>query len=232
MTIKGVIVDIDGTLVDSNDYHAKAWVRAFQEFGYLVAPEQVRPLIGMGGDQIIPRLIKISERSDIAKAISKRRSEIFRRYYLPWVRKFPKSRELLLKLLNEGLKFTIGTSSEPEDARALLKTAQINDLVRELPPHPHHSKPAPDVIMSAINFLNLQPFQCIMLGDTPHDIKAASKAGVKTIAFRTGGWNDENLSGAIAIYDGPEDLLNHFNATILAQGRKVRAVFDAPFSLC
>ena len=75
--IQGVILDVDGTLVDSNDAHARAWVEAMAENGYTVAFEKVRPLIGMGGDKVLPETIGVDKNSELGKRISNRRKEIF-----------------------------------------------------------------------------------------------------------------------------------------------------------
>ena len=89
--IHGVIFDVDGTLVDSNDAHARAWVDAFAEHGITVAYDQVRRAIGMGGDKIMPRVSGIEEDSTQGKAIAERRVEILKTQFLPRLRAFPAS---------------------------------------------------------------------------------------------------------------------------------------------
>src|SRR5918992_1568993 len=97
-----VILDVDGTLVDSNDAHAAAWVDAFTEAGITVDRSRVRSAIGMGGDKLMPYVSGFSESSPTGKRISERRAEIFRAHYLPLLRPFPGVRELLLRFLRDG----------------------------------------------------------------------------------------------------------------------------------
>ena len=90
-----MILDVDGTLVDSNDAHARAWVDAFAEHGIAVAFERVRLAIGMGGDKLMPAVADIAEDSPQGKSISKRRGEIFKERFLPTLRAFPGVRDLV-----------------------------------------------------------------------------------------------------------------------------------------
>src|SRR5436309_13189247 len=96
--VRGVILDVDGTLVDSNDAHANAWVEAFGESGIHVPQEKVRRLIGMGGDKLLPRAVGIEEDSPLGGRISKRRGRIFQEKYLPSLHAFPGARELLSRM--------------------------------------------------------------------------------------------------------------------------------------
>lgn len=97
-----VILDVDGTLVDSNDAHAHAWVEAFAEAGITVDYDKVRRSIGMGGDKLMPAVAGIDESSGIGKRIAARRGEIFKTTYLPAVRPFPSTRELLEHFVADG----------------------------------------------------------------------------------------------------------------------------------
>src|SRR5436190_865668 len=130
---RAVILDVDGTLVDSNDAHAHAWVDAFAESGRMVPFAHIRSLIGMGGDKLV-------------------------------------------------------------DAAASRDEAP-------------HSKPDPDIVRAALARTGCAAQDVIMLGDTPYDIEAAHRTGLGTIALRCGGWSDQALRGAVAIYDDPADLL-------------------------
>lgn len=216
--IKGVIFDVDGTLVDSNDAHAHAWVQAMAEHGYTVAFERVRPLIGMGGDKVLPTLLGISKDSAEGKAISQRRQVIFKEQYLPHLKAFPHAYDLLKRMHEQGLKLLIATSAQPDELQGLLQVIDphASDLFASeiSAKEASKSKPDPDVVEAAVQRSGYGPDELIMIGDTPYDIEAATKAGVKTIAFRCGGWHDEDLAGAIAIYDGPADLLAHYEQSV------------------
>jgi len=220
--LQGVIFDIDGTLVDSNDAHAQSWVDTFAEAGYNVPFDVVRPLIGMGADKLLPKTVGVSHESDKGKKLLARRSEIFRGKYLPRLKPLPGSRALVLRVRDDGLKAIVATSAKDDELKGLLQAAAVNDLMEEraTASDAKRSKPDPDIVQAAVEESGIGKENLIMIGDTPYDVEAATRAGVRTIAFRSGGWNDDDLNGAIAIYDGPADLLAHYEASPL--GRKAQ----------
>ena len=215
--IRGVILDVDGTLVDSNDAHARAWVEALAEEGIRVEFERVRPLIGMGGDKLLPEISGIEEESPEGKRISERRGEVFKEKYLPSIKPCRGSRELLKRMKGDGLKLVVASSAKEDELDPLLEIAGASGLIEEKTSSDdaENSKPDPDIIQAALDGSGLSPEEAVMLGDTPYDIEAAKKAGVDTVALRCGGWKDEDLAGAIAIYDDPADLLAHYDRSPL-----------------
>ncbi|WP_089129757.1 HAD family hydrolase [Tolypothrix sp. NIES-4075] len=220
MTLQAVILDVDGTLVLSNDAHAKAWVEAFKDFGYEVSFDKVRPLIGMGGDQVVPKLVsELSDNEGEGKAIADRRKELIINKYAPNLPAANGSRQLLLKMKNEGLRLIIASSATSEELSLLLKAAQVDDLLEEATTSSdaESSKPAPDIVEAALKKLNMQPNEVVMLGDTPYDIQSASAAGVGVIAVRCGGFDDSQLERAIAIYNDPADILANYDNSPLSK---------------
>lgn len=213
--VRGVILDVDGTLVDSNDAHAHAWVDALAEHGINVEFERVRPLIGMGGDKLLPEVSGIEEETPEGKRISKRRSEIFKERYLPKLKAFPSAKELLQRMRDEGLKLVVASSAKEDELNPLLKIAGASGLVEEKTSSDdaENSKPDPDIVKAALESSGLAPGEVLMLGDTPYDIESASRARVRVVAVRCGGWKDADLSGAIAVYDGPADLLAQYESS-------------------
>jgi HAD superfamily hydrolase (TIGR01509 family) len=220
--LQGVIFDVDGTLVDSNDAHAQSWVDTFAEAGYNVPFDVVRPLIGMGGDKLLPKTIGIKSDSDEGKKLSKRRGEIFRETYLPRLRALPGSRALVERVRSNGLKPVVATSAKEEELKGLLKAAEVADLMEEkaTASDAKKSKPDPDIVEAAIERAEIPADQLVMIGDTPYDIEAATRARVRVIAFRSGGWKDADLRGAAEIYDGPADLVANYDTSLLGQGTK------------
>src|SRR5689334_23262546 len=101
--IHGVILDVDGTLIDSNDAQAHSWVEAMAAYGYHVAFDKMRPLIGMGGDKVLPETLQVSKDSEQGKAISQKRGEIFKERYLPHLQPFPGAKELIEHIRKQGL---------------------------------------------------------------------------------------------------------------------------------
>jgi HAD superfamily hydrolase (TIGR01549 family) len=215
--IRGVILDVDGTLVDSNDAHARAWVEALAEAGIRVPFERVRPLIGMGGDKLLPEVSGISEETEEGKRIGERRAEIFKERYLPELKAFPKTKELLRHMRARGLKLVVASSAKEDELKSLLKLAGADDLIEEKTSSDdaENSKPDPDIIKAALDAAKLSADEVVMIGDTPYDVESASRAGVRVIGVRSGGWKDGDLRGAIAIYDGPADLLENYESSPL-----------------
>ena len=213
-----ILLDIDGTLIDSNDAHARAWVGALAEHGYIVPFVSVRPLIGMGGDKMLPALVGLDPESGEAERIGASRSELFRRE-LPGLRPTPGARDLLDLLRNEGLELVVATSAQASEVQSILEQAGVADLIATSASSgdAERSKPDPDIIQAALHKAGRSGAHGIMIGDTPYDIQAAARARVGTIALRCGGgWSDEQLGAAIAIYDDPADLHRHFATSPLS----------------
>ena len=111
----------------------------------------------------------------------------------------------------------MATSAQKDEVQQLLEVAEAADLIQErkTSSDAKDSKPDPDIVEAAVQASGFDPSELVMLGDTPYDIEAASKSGVASIALRSGGWDDRDLDGAIAIYDNPEDLLAHYDESPL-----------------
>lgn len=215
MKIRAVILDVDGTLIASNDAHARSYEDAGAELGYPMPFRQVRPLIGMGGDRVLPRVTGLELDSPDGQRLSERKGEIFRDAYLSGIEPTPGARELLQALLARGLKLVIATSAKREDLEGLLRQAGVGDLVgpddATTASDADESKPDPEIVQAALEITGEPAAAVFMLGDTPYDAEAARGAGVRIVGVRSGGWGDDDLSGASAVYDHPRDLLNHLD---------------------
>ena len=219
MAIRAVLFDVDGTLVDSNDAHAAAWVKAFADHGITVDPIRVRRSIGMGGDKLMPAVSGIEETSELGSKIAERRGEIFTREWLPSLKAFPGSDQLVRTIGERGLTAVAASSAAEDELTKLLDIAGAASLMDAATSSDDadESKPAPDIIHAALQRAKAEPTQAVMIGDTPYDVSAARRAGVRIIAFRSGGWLDPDLAGAIEIYDGPWDLLRAIERSVLAR---------------
>lgn len=219
MAIRGVLLDVDGTLVLSNDAHAQSWVEAFAENGYDIPYERVRPLIGMGGDKLLPALVPgFSDSEGTGKRIAERRKAIFLEKYAPSLRPALGARPLVEHMRNAGLKLDISSSAKSDELHTLLRAAQVDDLVQTATTSSEadQSKPAPDVVAVSLQKIALPAHEVLLLGDTPYDVESAGRAGVGVLAVRCGGFSDEQLRGALAIYDDPADLLANYATSPLA----------------
>jgi phosphoglycolate phosphatase-like HAD superfamily hydrolase len=207
--LSAVLFDIDGTLVDSNDAHANAWVEAFAEAGVVVTFAAVRRCIGMGGDKLIPAVALIDAESPLGREIGRRRGAIFKTKYLPHLQPFRGAAALAAAIKQRGLTMVAASSAKRDELKTLLKVAGVDALLDGATSSDDaaESKPDPDILQAALKKAGATAEEAVMIGDTPYDIEAASRAGVVALAFRCGGWGDDDLRGARAIYDGPWDLL-------------------------
>jgi phosphoglycolate phosphatase-like HAD superfamily hydrolase len=217
--ITAVLFDVDGTLVDSNDAHADAWVKAFHEHGIKVDWTQVRRCIGMGGDKLMPEVSGLQKESPEGSAISDSRSRIFTNELLPALEPLRDAGRLVAAVSALGYTTVAASSAPADELTPLLKIAGAESLMdaQTSSDDAEESKPEPDILLAALGRAKAAPGEAIMIGDTPYDVKAAARAGVRIIGFRSGGWGDAELKGAIAIYDGPWDLLERIDESPLAR---------------
>ena len=152
--LDGVLLDIDGTFVLSNDAHAQAWVEAFAAYDYEISFEQVRPLIGMGGDQIIPRFApELNDKDGTGKKIADRRKSLILTKFGAQLAPAKGARALVQALQEHGLHLMVASSATTEELGLLLKVAQIDDLVHEFTTSDdaEASKPAPNIVEAALS---------------------------------------------------------------------------------
>ncbi len=217
--LKVVLLDVDGTLVDSNDAHAQAWFDVLEHNGYKTELSLVRELIGKGGDKLIPQVTGLEPSSHEAKRLSTERGAHFKHVYLPQLRPFPKAEALLRRMSGAGLRLVVASSAKEDELKPLLELCGALSYVQHQTSSDdaEHSKPDPDILLVALKKAQCSPGEAAMLGDTPYDVDAALRAGVRAVAVRSGGHPDAVLARAVAIYDDAADLLAHFDTSIFAQ---------------
>jgi HAD superfamily hydrolase (TIGR01509 family) len=217
-----VLMDLDGTLVDSNDAHAHAWVETLGRHGIEVAFERVRRMIGMGGDRVVEETAGWGRDEKKTEKLEDECARIFAERWLGSVKPLDGSRELVLRLRQEGYRLALASAAHEEVLQSLLEIAGIADLIgdAEKPPKPEASKPDPATIEVALSRVDVDRSRVVMFGDTPYDVEAARAAGVDVIGFTTGGYSAEALAGAVAVYRGPSDLLARWAESPLGDGRR------------
>ena len=215
--LKGILLDIDGTLVDSNDANARAWMEALLAHGVEINYIKLREGIGMGGDNFLPKLVHLEADSEKGRAISETRSQIMKSKYFPDLKAFPQVKELLTRFHAGGLKLVVATSAKTDEAEILLALTGARELISEIATteDAKNSKPDPDILHAALEKSGLSAGEVVMLGDTPYDIEAAQKAGIKSIGVRCGGWSAPDLKGALAVYTDPADFLENYGTSPL-----------------
>jgi HAD superfamily hydrolase (TIGR01549 family) len=217
--LKAVLFDIDGTLIDSVDFHAKAWQEAFSKFGHEVKLTDVRRQIGKGGDKLIPVFLSREAQADHGRELEEWRGQRFKTEYLPRVKPFSAVPELFERVRREGLKAAIVSSAKKNELDIYLRIAGIAALVDATTSSDDvdQSKPAPDAFVVALDKLGLRSEEAIAVGDTPYDAEAAGKAKIPALGFLSGGFAEVDLrnAGCIEIYPGPAALLMGFDQSPL-----------------
>ena len=213
--IKAFIFDIDGTLIDSVEAHAKSWVKTFEKYGKKVELSETRKLIGMGGDQFLKDYFSKGELEKYEKEIEKYRSDLFKKEFLPHIEPFKKVRELFEKIRSDRKQIVLASSAKKDEVEAYKKIARIEDLIDEetSTDDAEHSKPEPDIFEAALEKLkNTEKKNILVVGDTPYDAIAARKAGLAAIGVLTGGWSRDKLleSGCEKVFLDVKDIYQNY----------------------
>ncbi len=218
MSLTALLLDLDGTLVDTNPFHVELWGKALKKLGYHVAPDRIFAEIGKGGDNVVPSLL--------GKDAEQKHGEELRNAYMDLFKSeikqrktpvFPGAVDLLKTLRARKIKTCLATSSSKEQLDLIQQSAGVTftDLTDAFTTSDDakKSKPAPDIVTAAAAKLKVSPAECAMLGDTPHDATSAKHAGVVTIAVTCGGHNAEDLlsAGARLVFRDCADLLSHLD---------------------
>jgi HAD superfamily hydrolase (TIGR01549 family) len=220
--VKAVIFDMDGTLVDSVDLHAKAWQDAFRDFGHEFDFKAIRDQIGKGGDQLLPVFLTREEIDEIGPDLEEHRGHVLKERYLSQIKAFPKVTELFHRIRADDIKIVLASSAKAQELRTYEKIAGIEGLVdvETSSDDAEKSKPHPDIFQAAMAKLGgTHKSEIVVIGDAPYDAEAAGKAGLRTIGFRCGGFAEAALrdAGCFAIYDGPADLLARYDESPLVR---------------
>jgi HAD superfamily hydrolase (TIGR01509 family) len=221
MAFRAIIFDIDGTLVDSNGAHVEAWHAAFAAHGHDVPRERIRVEIGKGGDKLVPSVLGEEAESRQGESLRERQSEEFlaiaERTRLA---AFPRAREIFDTLAGRGVRTALATSSSREHLEALGRSAGVDlsslgetlvnaDDIEE-------TKPAPDLVEAAVRKLGLEPAECALVGDTPYDAEAATRAGVACIGVTSGGNSADALrrAGAASVWRDVAEIEAHLDEVL------------------
>lgn len=217
---KAVIFDIDGTLVDSVDLHARAWQKAFEHFHIEANYIRLREQIGKGADKLMPVFLSEDDVARRAADIQDYRENLFHREFQHLIRPFSCVRSLFEQILGDGIKIALASSSKGQDLAFYKALLHVEDLLHAetSSDDAEESKPEPDIFEAALDGLHLtNPAEALVVGDTPHDAEAAKKAGMQTVGFRCGGVPDDRLqdAGCISLYFGPADLLARYHQSLI-----------------
>lgn len=200
---RGILLDVDGTLIDSNRHHAETWQQTLEEAGYPVTVAQVYRLIGKGSDKLLPELTGIGKDSEVGQALLERQGNLFNQR-IPQMQAFSGVREAIEQWRKADMPLDIASSGAPDDIEKLLRQGGLADVLQAPgeTESPDVSKPDPDAIILAAQRLGLDPKDCLMIGDTPYDLLAAQKAGCDCLIFRSNPmWTEADFDGALRQFD-------------------------------
>jgi HAD superfamily hydrolase (TIGR01509 family) len=219
--IRAVLLDVDGTLLDSNDLHAEAWRVTLERAGFEVPFARVRELIGMGGDKLLPALTGLRDDSARGRELTQERQTLFLSELAPRARALPGARALVERILDAGQQPVVATSANAAELAVLLRRANVDDLLRQTTTSDdaERSKPDPDIVRAALDLAGVRPAEAVMVGDTPYDLKAAARAGVGFVGVRSGGYDDHALRGALALYQDAAELCARYEESPLHRPR-------------
>ena len=214
------VLDVDGTLVDTNYQHALAWYRAFRSLGETFPIWRIHRLIGMGGDQLVAAL----GGDDVEARIGDEARERWVKEADPLmgeVALLPGARELILALKERGHRVVLASSGKPHHVDRALDMLDVRDIVDgwTTSEDVEATKPAPDLLHVALKTIGEpEDAPSVVIGDSVYDVEAAKNAGMPAVVVRSGGFGDDELrdAGAIAIFDTPADLTAALDGTDLS----------------
>ncbi|HXV02528.1 MAG TPA: HAD family hydrolase [Gaiellaceae bacterium] len=210
------LLDVDGTLVDTNYHHALAWYRAFRAHGIALPVWRIHRHVGMGGDQLVPALVPGIDR-ELHEAIEQTRSERYAEL-LDEVQPLDQAHELIQELKGRDVGVVLASSSPQDELDHYLDLLDARDLADSWTTKDDvdATKPAPDLVEAALEKAGTR--EAVMVGDAPWDVKAANAAGIPTVCVITGGFSRAELedAGAAVVYESVEELRGKLDETPLS----------------
>lgn len=219
MPLKAIFFDIDGTLVDSNEFHVMAWDEAFRDHRLRTEPAVIRGQIGKGADQLIPSLFPDLDEKTQA-AIADRHGELFGKRYLEQVKPFPNATDLVEMLHVKGKQVIFASSADKAEVDHYVQLLKVRTMLAGIVSNDDvaRSKPAGDIFAAALALVfPMAASETLAIGDTPYDVASAMRSDIKTIAVRSGGFSGETLAeaGAPYIYASVKELFDQFDSSPL-----------------
>ncbi|MEA2379416.1 MAG: hypothetical protein QOD13_3323 [Thermoleophilaceae bacterium] len=213
------ILDIDGTLVDTNYHHALAWFRAFRQHDEVLPIWRIHRHIGMGGDHLIRSLCGDAVEEEKGEDIRAAEKTLYMEL-IDEVEPFRGSRELMAELKERGHPVVLASSAKPNEVEHYLDLLDARDLIDDWTDSGDvdATKPAPDLVRAAMEKAGTD--EAVMVGDSIWDCVAAERAGIQTVAVLTGGFSEAELreAGAVVVFESIAELRDHLDETPLAAG--------------
>jgi len=218
---KAIIVDMDGTLIDSIRAHASSFQEALAIFGKMVSLEQITPLLGKGAGEITTTLWGEEAEAGPIEELTEMRQKIFAERYRQGVEAFPKAREFLCFLKESGKRIVLASCAHQQDVEFFIDSFDLRPCIDEYvsADEVDRCKPRPDIFELALQRANAESQEAVAIGDSIHDVLAARALGIPVIALLSSGGKREKLraAGASEIYDDVGELLKRYDQSLLAR---------------
>jgi HAD superfamily hydrolase (TIGR01549 family) len=207
--LRAAILDIDGTLVDSNDLHARCWIDAFAKFGVTFGWDEVRHQIGKGGDLLVPDMLDARQMRAFGENVKHYRSQLWKERFMPRVQPFPCARGVLEQLHARGVKLALASSSHQDEVEYYTQLLGVGELLEATTSKGDAavSKPSPEIFRAALERVGGDAARTLAVGDTPYDILAAHRVPLAIAVVRSGGFEDELLRKGEFLFDDVEELM-------------------------
>lgn len=220
------ILDVDGTLVDTNYQHALAWYRALRQNGLVRPIWRIHRHIGMGGDQLIEALCGEKAERELGDAVRSAEKALYLAM-IEEVEPFDDARKLIEELVGRGDDVILASSAKADEVDHYLDQLGVRELIKgwTTSADVEETKPEPDLVLAALDKAGEGP--AVLIGDTPWDVESAERAGIPTVALLTGGFSEQELreAGAVATYVSIADLIDDLD-TVRASSENTQAARD------
>ena len=208
------MIDVDGTLIDTNYHHVVAWDLAFDRIGSFVPTNVLHRHVGMGGDQFVAAVAGDQLERDRGDEVRSLHDEIYRERFIDHVRPFPDARPCLVRLKDLGLRIVLASSARQDEIERYLDLLDARDLCDAWTSSAdvERTKPHPDLLEVAIDKIGAEP--AFLIGDSVWDCEAANRIELPTLALLTGGFGRDELeaAGAADVFDDLPAMLARIEA--------------------
>lgn len=217
---RGILFDVDGTLVDSNYLHTVAWWQAFRRMDHDVPMSEVHRAIGMGGDKLVGHLLGEDRDKNQDAELDDTHGAIFSAWW-PSLRSFDGARDLLLACADKDLTVVLASSASEAELKVMRAVIDADSAIAAATSSAdgEESKPSPDILASALDSSALTAEDTVFVGDSVWDVKAAAELGIPTIGLLCGGTSAAELrdAGAQEIFESPRDLLDKLDQSLIGR---------------
>lgn len=212
--VQALLLDVDGTLIDSNDKHAECWIEAFKHFGKEVDWNLIRGQIGKGGDLLVPDSLNAREMREFGEPLKKFRGELWKQRYMRTVQPFPGAVDAIRALAGEGIRIALASSGNADEVEYYVELLGVEDVLDGTTSKGdvETSKPSPEIFEAAIDRVKSDPARTMAVGDTPYDILAAHRIPVPVAAVLCGGFKRDTLTKAEFIFEDLPHLVKELDS--------------------